>query len=157
MSDFQEVYTRNAARIYRLCYLRLGNREDAEDAVQNVFLRWLRNRTEFVSSEHEKAYFLRAASNECCNIRTSFWRTKRVDFEDIPEPSSEDCLCEESAGILRNIPEKYREVLYLFYYEEYTSEEIAGMLARNPSTVRTQLQKGRELLRKAMETLDEED
>lgn len=157
MSDFQEIYARNAPRVYRLCYLRLGNREDAEDASQNVFLRWLRNGTEFKSAEHEKAYFLRAACNECSNIRVSFWRTRRVDFDDIPEPSSEDSLPEDHGAILRKLPKKYREVMYLFYYEELTSEEIAKLLSRNHSTVRTQLQKGRELLRIALASPEEED
>ncbi|MBQ8332579.1 MAG: sigma-70 family RNA polymerase sigma factor, partial [Clostridia bacterium] len=126
-------------------------------AVQNVFVRWLKNGTQFETAEHEKAYFLRAASNECINVRSSFWRTKRVDFEDIPEPSSDDSMPEEPGAILRSIPAKYREVLYLFYYEELSSEEIAETLSRNHSTVRTQLQRGRELLKKALEKSNEED
>jgi len=147
-----EVYSRNIARVYRLCYLRLGNREDAEDASQNVFLRWMKSGRKFESAEHEKAYFIRAACNESANMKKNFWRLHRVDLEDIPESSS--AVYDEhddGLGLLRFLPPKYREVIYLCYYEEMSGAEIAKLLSRNESTVRTQLQTGREILRKALE------
>jgi len=151
MQDFHAVYSRNIGRVYRLCRLRLGHREDAEDAVQNVFLRFLRSGKEFQSEEHEKAYFLRAAHNECINIGRSFWRVHRVSFEDLPPgaEAAEDETGEADSGeILRGLPVKYREVLYLRYFEEMSTAEISRLLKRNESTVRSQLQKGRELLRR---------
>lgn len=151
MNDIDSVYERNAARVYRMCYLKLGRREDAEDAVQNIFLRYLRGNVEFVSDEHEKAYFLRAAHNECINIKRTLSRIGRVDFEDIPEilvSCSDDAEPLETAEILRRLPQKYREVVYMFYYEDMTTAHIAALLGRNESTVRTQLQRARELMRK---------
>ena len=151
MNDADSVYERNAARVYRVCYLKLGRREDAEDAVQNIFVRYLRSNIEFESEEHEKAYFLRAAHNECVNIKRALSRIGRIDFEDIPETlvsCSDDTKPVEVAEILRGLPSKYREVVYMFYYEDMTTAAIAPLLGRNESTVRTQLQKARALMRK---------
>jgi RNA polymerase sigma-70 factor (ECF subfamily) len=86
----------------------------------------------FDTEEHEKAYFLRAACNEAKNVLKSFWRSHRMDYEDVPEsmlavtdphPMAED--------ILRLLEPKYREVLVLFYVEGLTSAEIAELLSRN--------------------------
>lgn len=154
MEDFQAIYARNIDRVFRLCYLRLGNREDAEDAAQNVFIRWYRSaHTPFASLEHEKAYFLRAAYNECRNVTASFWKRNRVYLDDVPETVTmvEDEGAVDTGELLRGLPEKYREVLYLYYYEGYSTAEVAELLNRNESTVRTQLQKGRERLRCLLE------
>ena len=151
MNDADSIYERNAARVYRMCYLKLGRREDAEDAVQNIFLRYLRSNVKFASDEHEKAYFLRAAHNECINIKRALSRIGRVDFEDIPEmllSCSDNTEPLETSEILRRLPPKYREVAYLFYYEDMTTAAIAVLLGRNESTIRTQLQRARELMRK---------
>lgn len=152
MCDFHAVYERNVGRVYRVCYLRLGHREDAEDAAQNVFARWLRSGKTFETEEHEKAYFLKAACNESLNMKKSLWRQNRVDFDDLPESLTavEDAEPAEAGELLRGLPVKYREVLYLYYYEGFPAAEIAGTLGRNESTVRTQLQKGREKLRKLL-------
>lgn len=152
MCDFNGVYARNIGRVYRVCYLRLGHREDAEDAAQNVFVRWLRSGKTFETEEHEKAYFLKAACNESLNLQHSLWRRARMDFEDLPESLTavEDEIPEDSGELLRGLPVRYREVLYLYYYEELSAAEVAKTLGRNESTVRTQLQKGREKLRQML-------
>ena len=152
MSDFHAVYERNIGRVYRVCYLRLGHREDAEDAAQNVFARWLRSGKDFETEEHEKAYFLRAACNESLNMKKSLWNRNRVDFDDLPVSLTavEDEEPGEAGEILRDLPARYRDVLYLYYYEELSAAEVAKTLGRNESTVRTQLQKGRERLRKLL-------
>ena len=157
---FHEIYQRNISRVYRLCYIRLCHREDAEDAAQNVFLRWMKHPCNFASEEHEKAYFLRAAANECTNVRNSFWRKNRYDTDSIPDTLlsvSEDEAFEDSAAhdgaraLLDKLPIRYREVLYLYYCEELPTKTIARLLSRNESTVRTQLQTGRKLLRQSLE------
>ena len=155
MTDFESVYSRNAPNVYRMCYLRLGQREDAEDAVQNVFVRYLRSGAEFESDEHERAYFLRAAHNECVNIKRLVYRHSHTEFEDIPEQLVsyyDDTDRFEVGDILRGLPPKYREILYMFYYEDLTTAAIAKLLGRNESTVRTQLQKAREAVRKILNT-----
>ena len=153
MCDFHAVYERNIGRVYRVCYLRLGHREDAEDAAQNVFVKWLRmGGKPFSSEEHEKAYFLRAACNESANMKHSLWRRGRVDYDDLPESVTavEDAEPDEPGELLRSLPGRYRDVLYLYYYEGLSTAEVAQTLGRNESTVRTQLQKGRERLRQIL-------
>ncbi|MBR4960744.1 MAG: RNA polymerase sigma factor [Clostridia bacterium] len=154
MQDFQTVYERNIDRVYRVCYLRLGHREDAEDAAQNVFARWLRSGKTFETEEHEKAYFLRAACNESLNMKRSFWNRGRMDFDDLPEAltavEGPEPAETDTGEILRDLPARYRDVLYLYYYEELSTVEVAKALGRNESTVRTQLQKGRERLRELL-------
>lgn len=157
---FHAVYKRNIRRVYRLCYLKLGHREDAEDAAQNVFLRWMKTGRSFTSEEHEKAYFLRAAINECLNQQTSYRRRMQCDMEDLSDAALSVSEEEAFAGcavfdgaqeLLQNLPALYREVLYLHYCEDLPTKTIAQMLARRESTVRTQLQVGRERLRKLLE------
>jgi len=150
-SDFRDVYDRNAARVYRICCLRLGRREDAEDAVQNVFLRYLRLNRTFESEEHEKAYFLRAAVNECTNMRKSLFRRHHTSLDGLDEAVHAAKDPDPVEDLTALLPARYREVMYLFYYEEYPTAEIAKILSRNESTVRTQLQTGRKLLRTALE------
>ena len=150
-ADFRTVYDRNAARVYRICYLRLGRREDAEDAVQNVFVRYLRLSRTFESEEHEKAYFLRAAVNECTNMRKSLFRRHHESLDELPEEAHSARDPDPAEDLLTLLPLRYRDVMYLYYYEEYPTAQIAKILTRNESTVRTQLQTGRKLLRTALE------
>lgn len=145
---FDEIYKRNLRTVYRIAYMRLGNAADAEDAVQNVFLRYLRHPKQFDSEEHEKAYFIRAVRNESVNVLCSPWHSRRTDFDDLPERGAEDPYPDDTVRrALRAIPVKYREVLYLFYYEEYTTRQIAALLGQNESTVRTRLQTARRKLK----------
>lgn len=159
---FHAVYTRNITRVYRLCYLKLGHKEDAEDAAQNVFLRWMKTQKVFLSEEHEKAYFLRAAANECINTQKAMRRQVECDPESLPDAlvsvSEEEAFADSGVlhddgaqVILQKLPVLYREVLYLYYCEELSTKAIAKTLSRKESTVRTQLQVGRERLRKLYE------
>jgi len=144
------VYDRNIARVYRICYLRLQNAADAEDAAQNVFLRYLRKPREFRDAEHEKAFFIVCAQNEAKNAARNYWRTHRESLEDMHEAAGEDTGLSE-AEMLLALPPQYREVLYLYYYEGYSTKEIARLLRRPESTVRSQMARGRERLRLDLE------
>lgn len=150
--EFEELYRRNADMVYRICFLRLKSAEEAEDAVQNIFLRYLKKPKEFSDCEHEKAWFITASQNYCKDVFKFGGRLRRVELESLPdrayEPESGESELFEK---LMSLPEKYREVLYLYYYENYSAKETAGLLRRNESTVRTQLSKGRERLKKLLE------
>lgn len=153
--ELEELYSRNADMVYRICFMRLKSVEEAEDAVQNIFLRYLKKPKEFSDSEHEKAWFITAARNYCKDVFKFCGRLRRVDMESLPEqaetagsPESEESELFEK---LMSLPEKYREILYLYYYEDYPTKEIAKLLGRNESTVRTQLSKGRERLKKLLQ------
>ena len=126
-SQAEETVRRYSDMVYRLAFARTGNTADAEDVYQEVFLRYLRSDPQFTSEEHRKAWLL------------------RVTLE-APSPEGE-ALWEE----LRRLPDKYRTVLHLYYYEDMTTEEIARLLDRSPATVRSQLMRGRDRLRVLLE------
>ena len=149
-TEASEIYRRNIDRVYRICYLRLQNRAEAEDAAQNVFLRYLRSPKPFRDAEHEKAYFIVCARNESCSAAKSYWRTHRVPLEEAADYADEDQPADGAEMILA-LPPKYRDVLYLYYCEEYSTKEIARILHRTESTVRSQLARGRARLKVDLE------
>jgi RNA polymerase sigma-70 factor (ECF subfamily) len=147
--ELAEMYQRNVNRVYKLCYIYLKNAVDAEDAVQSVFLKLLKSNIYFNDCEHEKAWFITTTKNYCKDILKSWWKRQRVDFETLPEIASRDEDKQEKEIIVKllALPEKYRVVLHLYYFEEYSVKEIAELLGRNESTIRSQLQRGREKLK----------
>ncbi len=131
--------------LYRAALTITGNRDDALDMVQETFIRWITKRPEFASDEHEKAWLLRVAMNLSRNLVNSAAHRTSCELLDIyPAKDSEE------AGVIEEVmklPDKLREVIYLYYYEEYNSREIAEILGENVSTVRTRLSRGRKMLR----------
>lgn len=154
MEDFRAVYDRQADRVYRLCMLYLKNDSDARDGVQDIFLKLLEKNISFESAVHEQAWFIRTTKNYCIDKLKSFWRRKRADWNEWSgqagnEPQEEGVLLE----MVMKLPMKYREVLYLYYYEEYSVREIGNMLGRKESTIQSQLAAGRKKLRQQLEVL----
>ncbi|NLV86746.1 MAG: RNA polymerase sigma factor [Clostridiales bacterium] len=147
--ELAEMYQRNVNRVYKLCYIYLKNVADAEDAVQSIFLKLLQSQVCFNSHEHEKAWFITTTKNYCKDTLKSWWRQQRVDFETLPDAVSNDEDKQKKEIIIKllALPEKYRVVLHLYYLEEYSVKEIATLLGRNESTIRSQLQRGREKLK----------
>jgi len=147
--ELAEVYRRNVNAVYKLCYIYMKNAVEAEDAVQSVFLKLLQSHVTFTSHEHEKAWLITTSKNHCKDMLKSWWRRKRVDLESLPEIAScdEDKQATEIIEKLLILPEKYRIVLHLYYIEDYSTKEIAGILGRNESTIRSQLCRGRERLK----------
>jgi RNA polymerase sigma-70 factor (ECF subfamily) len=127
----------------------MKNTPDAEDAVSTVFLKLIKSRKRFNNHEHEKAWLICTTRNTCKDLLKHWWRVQRVDLESLPEIPSWDSKenAEEVLSALLSLPEKYKTVMYLYYYEDYSVREISGMLNRKESTLQTQLAKGRELLK----------
>lgn len=149
--NLQEIFERQHKRIYRIAMLMLNNEADAEDAVQNIFIKYYEKGIEFTDGEHENAWFITVTRNYCIDVLRSYWK-KQVDFGDIPDLPVEEG--EEEGELLTHIkklPEKYRDVIYLYYYEEYSVKEISKMLDRKESTIQTQLSAAREKLKKILE------
>jgi RNA polymerase sigma factor (sigma-70 family) len=144
-----EIYRRHMKTVYRLCYMYLQNIADAEGAVQSIFLKLAHNQKTFNDHGHEKAWLITTAKNHCKNILKSWWRIRRVALNDVSDMPvwEEDELSREVRSKLFALPERYKTVLYLYYFEGYTTKEIADILKRNESTIRTQLQRGRERLK----------
>ena len=144
----EAVIRRYSDMVYRLAFARTGNRNDAEDLYQEVFLRYLTKAPAFTSEDHRKAWLLRVAVNCANRFHTAPWRRRTEPLSEalsVPAPEGED-LWEE----LRRLPEKDRTVLHLYYYEDMTTEEIAKLLDRNPATVRSQLLRARAKLKKLL-------
>ena len=137
--------------ILRLSYTYLKSTEDAKDICQTVFLRLLEKPRGFESPEHERAWIIRAAVNLCKDQLKSHWRRTTVDLEAaraVPAPEAEEGSLLAAVNLL---PPKYRTVIYLYYYEGYSANEIAQLLREKPATVATQLSRGREKLRTHLE------
>ena len=146
--SLEAVIRRYSDMVYRLAFARTGNRSDAEDLYQEVFLRYLTRAPAFTSEDHRKAWLLRVAVNCANRFHTAPWRKRTEPLSEalsVPAPEGED-LWEE----LRRLPERDRTVLHLYYYEDMTTEEIAQMLDRNPATVRSQLLRARAKLKKLL-------
>ena len=141
--------------VYRLAYAQTRSRHDADDIFQEVFLQTVRKRPVFDSEEHEKAWLLRVAINRAKDVSGAFWRRNRVSWESYMDElefvQPEDRSLFEA---VMRLPEKYRIVIHLFYYEDYSVEEISAVLHRRSGTVKSQLSRGSKLL-KSMLTEDE--
>jgi RNA polymerase sigma-70 factor (ECF subfamily) len=130
--------------------LYLKNAADAEDAVQNVFLKYIEKDITFASESHENAWFITVTRNYCKDVLKAFWR-KRVELGEIPETRETDHEQSDLLSQIQTLPAKYREVLYFYYYEEYSIREMASILHRKESTIQTQLAAARKQLRTHLE------
>ena len=149
MPDTTGAVDRWGPAVYRLACAVTGSRSDADDVFQEVFLRYHRAAPDFESETHEKAWLLRVTINCAKKLHAAPWRRRTEPLsETLEAPSPEgEALWEE----LRRLPDKYRTVLHLYYYEDMTTEEIARLLDRSPATVRSQLMRGRDRLRVLLE------
>lgn len=138
-----------ADMILRLCIVSLKNYQDAEDVLQTVFLKYALSKDMFESDEHEKAWLIRVASNQCKDILKSFFRKHIVSLEEVELPGVD----QEQRDVLeavRALPKGYREVIYLHFYEGYTAPEIAKILRKNPNTIYTHLYRAKAMLKDAL-------
>ena len=137
--------------IRRICLIHLKNHADTEDIFQTVFLKYLLSSAEFQSREHEKAWFIRVTANACRDLRKSAFRRRAVSLDVLTDQPGE--LSEDNREVLEavlGLPEKYRDVIYLFYYEEYTAPEIAEILKKNTNTVYTLLSRAKKILKEKL-------
>ena len=150
--DIVEVYRRQVGTVYRLCYARLGNAADAEDATQSVFTKLIEHAPVFNDHEHEKAWLIRCAINHCNDVFKSAAKSKSTELPDnLAEPSDEAASAREVLDAVLALPDPYKDCVYLHYYEGYKTDEIALMTDANPSTVRNRLADARKLLKNALE------
>lgn len=137
--------------VRRLCLVHLKNPADTEDIFQNVFLKYVLSPVVFESPEHEKAWLIRVTINACRDLVKSFFRSRTVSLEELldqPAPLSEEHR--EVLEAVLALPRKYRDAVYLHYYEGYTAAEIGKLLGKNTNTVYTLLTRAREQLRKTL-------
>ena len=132
--------------LLRLACTRLDSTADAEDAVQDTFLRLLTARPVFRDREHEKAWLIRTALQRASDIRRKA-EQRNIPLEDITEPVAPESSGGELRAAVRALPEMYGTVIHLHYYEGYSIKEIAKLLGLPAATVGTRLARGRERLR----------
>lgn len=149
--ELSRIYSRHVNTVYRVCFMFMKNQADTEDMVQNTFLRLMRDGTVFQSEEHEKAWLIRTATN-LCKDHFRHWWSKTVGMDNAADIAVTQAF--ETDGNLEKVlalPPKYKTPIYLYYYEGYSTVEIARILGRKESTVRSWLHKGRQILKMEME------
>ena len=137
-----------ADTIKRLCAVHLKNQADTEDIFQTVFLKYALCTAVFQNEEHEKAWFIRVTINACKDLLKSFFRKNTVALDGIPIGEEKDIV--EKSDVLNavpSLPQKYREVVYLHYYEGYTAKQIGEILKKRENTVYTLLNRAKGLLK----------
>lgn len=144
----EQIIREYADMIFRIAYNNLGNVSDAEDILQEVSLTLVTCDAPLHDEQHLRFWLCRVTLNKCRNHRKSLLRRKTEPLtEDIPYSQKEYTGVIEQ---LRKLPDKYRTVLFLYYYEDMTIEQIARVMQKNSNTVGSQLRRGKELLRKIL-------
>ncbi len=148
--EIAEIYSRHVKTIYRVCFAYMKNAADTEDAVSDTFVKMIRSGVDFESEAHEKAWLIRTASNVCKDILKHWWR-RRENLEDYEHLQGTGPVeADETLQAVMGLPEKYKTVVYLYYYEGYTSVEIAKILLKPQSTIRNYLHEARKVLRERL-------
>lgn len=145
------LYRRRVGMVYQICLMLLKNVPDAEDACQTAFRKVLEQSEPFRDPEHERAWLIATARNECRNQLKHWWRTRRAGeeaLETIPWEAPEDG---EVWQALLSLPERERTALYLHYYQGYSTEETAELMGTKPATLRTWLFRARGKLKQRLE------
>lgn len=145
----EEAVARYAPSLYRLAYTHLRTQADAEDAVQDVFLRYLNHAPRFESDEHERAWLIRVTVNRCRDMLRAAKFRLHAELDDRLPADPQDETAALLAAVM-DLPEKYRTPIHLYYYEGYAIAEIASILRIPAPTVGTRLARGRKLLYTAL-------
>lgn len=151
-----EIETNHAIERYsnmirRICLYHLKNSADTEDVFQMVFLKYLLYEGNFETEEHEKAWFIRVTVNACRDYLKSFFRRQVISLEELSEEAAS--IPPEQAKVLDTVlamPVKYKDVIYLHYYEGYSAAEIGRILGKKENTVYSLLSRGRAILKEML-------
>ncbi len=148
--EIAEIYKRQMKTVYRVCFAYMKNPSDTEDVVQDTFYRMIKSGVAFESEEHGKAWFIRTATNVCKNS-VKHWFRKRVDLVDYENLlSTENIEIDDTFEVVIKLPDKYKTVVYLYYYEGYTTPEISSILQKPQSTIRNYLYEARGILKEKL-------
>ena len=148
VQDLMNMYKNN---VYAAAFSICKNASDAEDVVQDTFLQYYMTHINFDNEQHIRAWLLRVAINKAKNIQSSFWHRNGMPLDDFIETLSFETP--ETKGLFEEVmklPEKYRVVVHLFYYEDYSIKEIAKILRTTESNIKVRLSRGRVKLKDAL-------
>ena len=149
--EVASLYRRQAGMVYQICLMLLKNVPDAEDTVQTVFRKAMERGEPFDSPDHERAWLIVTARNECKNQLRHWWRTKRADAGVLDSLTWEQPEDGELWDMILTLPEHEKMALYLHYYQGYDTNEAAELMGKNPSTVRSWLHRARRKLKDLLE------
>lgn len=137
--------------VRRLCAVHLKNEADTEDIFQTVFLKYVLSSVSFESEAHEKAWFIRVTINACKDLLKGFFRRHTVSLDELTErPAEPPPDYRDVWEAVFSLPQKYRDVVYLHYFEEYTAPQISRILGKNVNTVYTLLTRSKQMLRETL-------
>lgn len=142
---FVEVYSRQVDTVYRVCYSFMKNRADTEDLVQETFLKLLSTNKRFENERHEKAWLIVTASNLCKDTLKKWWR-KNENIDDFLDIAADDPREDSLLDVILRLPDDYKDAVYMYYYEGYTTVEIAQHLHCPEATVRSRLMRAKKKL-----------
>ncbi len=156
-NEVEEIINKYSSMVYKLIYCHIQIKSYVDDIFQEVFLKYIKYNKPFTNEEHRKAWIIRVTINCCYSLNSSSWLKKTVTLEDnlyehIDEKTDNKI---DMQRLLLKIPEKYRTVIHLFYYEDLSVEQISFILKIKHSTVRTQLTRARAMLKDLMEGEDD--
>ncbi len=158
--EIQAILAKYGDMIYRTAYIQVKSRDHADDIYQEVCVKLIKQKTRINSEEHLKAWLLRTTINCCKDLWKSAW-WQRVDFTERNADKEYVDNTEENTGwiteCVHRLPEKYRIIIHLYYYEEYSLKEIAQILKLKPNTVGTRLARGRNKLKTMLEIKEEKN
>lgn len=140
-----------ADTVRRICMLHLKSDSDTEDIFQTVFLKYVLYSGAFENEEHEKAWLIRVTLNACKDFMKSFFRSRTVPLDEIEELTAD--VPEDHSDVLEavlSLPVKYKTVVYLYFYEQYSAVEISNLLEKNVNTVYTLLARAKTMLKERL-------
>ena len=155
----EQALTNHQNSVFKAAFYICRNYQDAEDVAQDTFLAYYSSNDQFESEDHIRAWLIRVATNKAKNLKTSFWHRNRMSLPDLTSwlethaPVGVDNLDQDSEEIfaaVMGLPDKCRIIVHLFYYEDYSVKEIAEVLEIKESTVKSQLHRGRTILKNVL-------
>jgi len=145
--EIAEIYERHKDMIYRICFAYMKNVMDTEDVIQDTFVSLIKSGAVFENAVHEKAWLIRTATNLCKNALRHWWR-RRDNLDDYETLQASNVFeIDDTFNAVMELPDKYKTVVYLYYYEGYDSVEISRLLQKPHSTIRYYLSQARKILR----------
>ena len=153
--EMEAYFRKYSSMLFRVAFAEVKSHADAEDIMQEAFIRLIKTDPDFKSEEHEKAWLVRTTLNLCKDFFKSKWQSSVTGFDGVPE-NEKAYMCipyleqDDTLWLVLSLRKQYRQSLYLFYYEDYGVREIAEALEIPVNTVKTNLRRGREELKKLL-------
>jgi len=147
--NLKQIIEKYSDMVYRIALTRSGTIENAEDIFQEVFIKFSEKKPNFNNEEHEKAWFIRVTINLSKNINKSAWNRRVITLdESITFENKEET---NVFSVVSELPQNYKTVIYLSYYEGYKVKEIAEIMNKREGTIKTWLYRAREILKQKLE------